>query len=78
MALWLNRVQPEGRFRRVEGVVQTLDDLTARDYVESDPLDLDYLSSDSDRGAGEKRRAPTLPGSGSSLFAVPVCSTRAF
>lgn len=49
--LWLNRVQPGGRFRHVDGVVQTLDDLTARDYVESDPLDLDRLSSDSDRGA---------------------------
>jgi hypothetical protein len=29
----------------VNGVVMTLDDLTARDYVESDPLDLDHLSS---------------------------------
>lgn len=34
-----------GRFVRVDGVVQTLDDLTARDYVESDPLDLDHLST---------------------------------
>lgn len=50
--LWLNRVQPEGRFTRVDGVVQTLDDLTARDYVESDPLDLDRLSSGSDSRAG--------------------------
>ena len=33
------------RFVRVDGVVQTLDDLTARDYVESDPLDLDHLST---------------------------------
>ncbi len=44
LSLWLNRVQPQGRFRQVEGVVQTLDDLTGRDYVESDPLDLDHLS----------------------------------
>ena len=36
---------PPGRFVRVDGVVQTLDDLTARDYVESDPLDLDHLST---------------------------------
>ncbi len=43
--LWLHRVQPEGRFRHVDGVVQTLDDLTGRDCVESDPLDLDHLSS---------------------------------
>ena len=51
LSLWLNRVQPEGRFRHVEGVVQTLDDLAGRDYVESDPLDLDHLSSDSDSRA---------------------------
>lgn len=50
--LWLNRVQPGGRFRQVDGVVHTLDDLTARDYVESDPLDLDRLSSGSDSIAG--------------------------
>ncbi len=43
--LWLQRVPPGGRFRSIDGVVQTLDDLTARDYVESDPLDLDHLSS---------------------------------
>ena len=42
----LPTAQPEsGRFVRVDGVVQTLDDLTARDYVESDPLDLDHLST---------------------------------
>ena len=34
-----------GRFVRVDGVVQSLDDLTGRDYVESDPLDLDHLST---------------------------------
>ena len=33
------------RFVRVDGVVLTLDDLTARDFVESDPLDLDHLST---------------------------------
>ena len=41
---WLDLVQRSGRFVYVDGVVQTLDDLTARDYVESDPLDLDHLS----------------------------------
>ena len=42
----LPKARPQsGRFVRVDGVVQTLDDLTARDYVESDPLDLDYLST---------------------------------
>ena len=34
-----------GRFVRVAGLVLTLDDLTGRDYVESDPLDLDHLST---------------------------------
>lgn len=40
---WLDLVPSGGRFH-VDGVIQTLDDLTARDYVESDPLDLDHLS----------------------------------
>ena len=35
---------PHGRsLSRIDGAVQTLDDLTAREYVESDPL-LDHLS----------------------------------
>lgn len=42
---WLARVPASGRFAEVDGAVLTLDDLTARDYVESDPLDLDHLSS---------------------------------
>ena len=42
---WLALVPPSGRFHVVDGLVVTLDDLTARDYVESDPLDLDHLSS---------------------------------
>ena len=42
---WLARIPASGRFGTVDGVVLTLDDLTAREYVESDMLDLDYLSS---------------------------------
>jgi hypothetical protein len=42
---WLKRVPPLDRFVAVDGVVQTLDDLTAREYLESDSLDLDHLSS---------------------------------
>lgn len=42
---WLNRVPASGRFAERHGAVLTLDDLTAREYVESDPLDLDHLSS---------------------------------
>lgn len=41
---WLERVPAARRFAEVGGAVLTLDDLTARDYVESDPLDLDHLS----------------------------------
>jgi hypothetical protein len=37
-------VPPSERFTLVEGAIVGLDDLTARDYVESDPLDLDRLS----------------------------------
>ena len=42
---WLKRVPKKNRFVDVAGVVTTLDDLTAREFVESDPLDLDHLSS---------------------------------
>lgn len=42
---WLDLVPENGRFRPIQGAVVTLEDLTAREYVESDPLDLDHLSS---------------------------------
>ncbi len=42
---WMARVPASGRFKEVDGLVLTLEDLTARDYVESDPLDLDHLSN---------------------------------
>ncbi len=41
---WLRLVPAAGRFVLVEGIVATLADLSARDYVESDRLDLDHLS----------------------------------
>jgi hypothetical protein len=41
---WLGLVAPSGRFTVVDGAIVGLDGLTARDYVESDPLDLDRLS----------------------------------
>jgi len=41
---WLSLVPASGRFKTVSGVVITLDDLGAKDYVESDPLDLDHLT----------------------------------
>jgi hypothetical protein len=45
---WLKLVPASGRFRSVDGLVVALEDLTARDYVESDPLDLDHLSTRED------------------------------
>jgi hypothetical protein len=36
---------PSGRFISIDGLVVTLDDMTGADYVASDPLDLDHLSS---------------------------------
>jgi len=41
---WLDRLDASGRFVAVDGIIQSLDDLSARDYVESDPLDLDDLT----------------------------------
>jgi hypothetical protein len=45
LSQWLRFVPPGGRFKVVEGLVVTLDDMTARDYVDSDPLDRDHLST---------------------------------
>jgi hypothetical protein len=41
---WLKLLPATGRFGSVNGQVATLDDLTARDYLASDRLDLDNLS----------------------------------
>lgn len=45
---WFELIPKSGRFVRVFGLVQTLVDLSAREYVESDVLDLDHLSSVAD------------------------------
>lgn len=45
LAKWMAMVRPEGRFTSINGQVVGLEDMTARDYVESDRLDLDYLST---------------------------------
>ncbi len=42
---WLKLIPPSGRFQSVDGLVVSLEDMTAKEYVESDPLDLDNLSS---------------------------------
>ena len=41
---WLDRAKTHGVIRSVRGAMVPLDELTARDYIDSDPLDLDYLS----------------------------------
>lgn len=42
---WLKLVTATGRFNSVDGQVAALSDMTAQDYVDSDPLDLDHLST---------------------------------
>ena len=44
LSQWLNLVPAMGRFHTVSGQVTTLEDMTARHYVDSDRLDLDYVS----------------------------------
>jgi hypothetical protein len=41
---WLKLLPESGRFK-ADGIVTSLEDMTAKDYVESDPLDLNHLSS---------------------------------
>lgn len=41
---WLQMLKVTGRYRGAEGVVVVLADLTAYDYVYSDPLDLEHLT----------------------------------
>lgn len=44
---WLDLVKPSGRFSDVDGIVVGLEDMNAKDYLESDRLDLDRLSRNS-------------------------------
>jgi hypothetical protein len=53
---WLKLVSKSGRFEAVDGNVWELADLTAAEYVASDALDLDYLST--------RTFAPPVPRSG--------------
>ncbi|MBK6693593.1 MAG: hypothetical protein IPG50_15500 [Myxococcales bacterium] len=45
LKVWLMLVPATGRFTGVDGQVATLHEMTAEDYVDSDPLDLDHLST---------------------------------
>lgn len=42
---WLKLVQANKQYTPIDGSVVTLADMTAQEYVDSDPLDLDHLSS---------------------------------
>jgi hypothetical protein len=42
---WLKLLPASGRFSSVDGSIVTLDDMTAKEYIQSDRLDLDRLSS---------------------------------
>lgn len=55
---WLKLVPSSGRFT-VTGQITTLEDLTAAEYVDSDPLDLDHLSS---RDVAPRPEPSTQPG----------------
>ena len=41
---WKNLLVPRGRFKNIICEVISLESLSAKEYVESDPMDLDYLS----------------------------------
>lgn len=41
---WLRHTEPFGVVRSIDGAMIPLDELSAREYLESDALDLDYLS----------------------------------
>ena len=41
---WKNLLTPHGRFKNITCEVISLESLSAKEYVESDPMDLDYLS----------------------------------
>lgn len=41
---WLRQAEPFESIRSIDGAMIPLDEMTALEYLESDPLDLDYLS----------------------------------
>ncbi|MCY4555697.1 MAG: hypothetical protein OXF79_04820 [Chloroflexi bacterium] len=43
---WIRRTEPFGAIKSVDGAMIPLDELTAREYIDSDVLDLDYLSGE--------------------------------
>jgi len=47
---WLGLCEPSGQIVKVDGTVMTLREMTAQEYVDSDPLDLGHLSLRGRRG----------------------------
>jgi hypothetical protein len=47
-------MSPAGTYAAIGGVVITLDEMSALEYVESDRLDLDHLSRAGTGGSGEE------------------------
>jgi hypothetical protein len=43
--VWLRMIPDDEQFKTVDGMIVTLMDMPAKDYLESDPLDLDHLST---------------------------------
>lgn len=41
---WLRQAEPSGVIKTIDGAMIPLDELSALEYIESDPLDLDHLS----------------------------------
>jgi hypothetical protein len=50
---WMERIKSNGRYRAAQWDLITLDDMSAREYLESDQLDLDHLSDRKIRPAAE-------------------------
>jgi hypothetical protein len=44
LEMWLDLIQPQGRYKSVGGIVTTLEDITAQEYTQSEHLDLDHIS----------------------------------
>jgi hypothetical protein len=42
--IWLGLIKPQGRYKSVDGIVTTLEDITAQEYTQSEQLDLDHIS----------------------------------
>ena len=57
---WLKLVPSTGRFSTIEGQVVTLQDMNAEEYVSSDQLDLDHLSTGSNTSDDQKPIPPRL------------------